>query len=51
MGLDEEEIVESLRDEPPVSIDEEMTQWRALDRLDQRLLTGEILRAMAIKYY
>jgi uncharacterized protein (DUF433 family) len=51
VGLDEEDIVESLRDEPPVGIDEEMTQWRAIDRLDQRPLNSEILRAMAIKYY
>lgn len=48
-GLDEEEIEESLRDEPPVSVAEEMKQWKALDHLDKISVPGAQL-GNAIQY-
>ena len=50
MRLDEDEIAESLRDDPPVSVQEEMKQIRALDSLDKITPPGEVLRKYAIKY-
>jgi len=50
MKLDEEEITESLRDEPPVSVEEEWKQIRALNNLDKITPPGEVLRKYAIVY-
>ena len=50
MRLDEEEIAESLRDDPPVSVQEEMKQIKALDNLDKITPPGEVLRKYAIPY-
>jgi hypothetical protein len=50
MRLDDEEIAESLRDDPPQSVQEEMKQIRALDILDKITPPGEILRQFAVKY-
>ena len=47
MGLDEEEIAESLRDDPPASIPEEMKQLKALDNLDKITPPAEVLRNYA----
>jgi hypothetical protein len=49
MRLDEEEIAESLRDEPPVSVEEEMKQIRSLERL-KTMPSSETLKKLAIKY-
>jgi hypothetical protein len=49
-GLDEEEIQESLRDEPPVSVAEEMKQMKALDHLDEISVPDAVLGRAAIKY-
>src|ERR1019366_2041646 len=35
MKLDDDEIAESMRDDPPVSVEEEMKQIKALDNLDK----------------
>ena len=48
--LDEEEIAESLRDDPPVSVQEEMRQIKALDHLDKITPPGEVLDKYAIQY-
>ena len=50
-GLDEEEIAESLRDEPPARVAEEMKQWKALDHLDEISVPDAELGRNAIKYY
>jgi hypothetical protein len=50
MKLDDEEIAESMRDDPPVSVEEEMKQIRAIDNLDKITPPGELLRTFAIKY-
>ena len=50
MGLDEEEIAEALRDDPPVNIQQEMKQLRALDSLDKITPSADVLRKYAIKY-
>jgi hypothetical protein len=50
MGLDDEEIAESIRDEPPVDMQEEMRQLRALERLDNITPGAEVLRRYATKY-
>ena len=50
MRLDEEEIAEALRDDPPVSVQEEMKQIEALDNLDKITPPGEVLRKYAIQY-
>jgi hypothetical protein len=50
MRLDDKEIDESLRDEPPTSVQEEMKQIRALDNLDEITPPGELLRKYAIQY-
>ena len=49
-GLDEDEIVESLRDEPPTSVAEEMKQMKALDHLDAISVPGEVLDKIAVQY-
>ena len=50
MRLDEEEIAESIRDDPPSSVNEEMKQIKALDNLDKITPPGNVLRKFAIKY-
>jgi hypothetical protein len=50
MRLCEEEIEESLRDDPPASVHEEMKQIHALDNLDKITPPGEVLRKYAIKF-
>lgn len=50
MRLDEQEIAESLRDEPPVSVAEEMKELKALDHLDKITPPGEVLGKYAIHY-
>jgi hypothetical protein len=50
MRLDEDEIAESLRDDPPVNVQDEMKQIRALDSLDRITPPGEVMRKYAIKY-
>ncbi len=51
MRLDEEEIEEALREDPPKDIDAEMQEWRALDHLDKITPPGEVLSQFAVKYY
>jgi hypothetical protein len=50
MRLDEDEIAESIRDDPPMSVQEEMKQIKALDHLDKITPPGEVLRKYAVKY-
>jgi hypothetical protein len=50
MRLDDDEIAESLRDEPPVSVQAEMKQIKALDNLDKITPPGEVLGKYAIQY-
>ena len=50
MRLSEEEIEESLRDEPPISVQEEMKQIKALDHLDEITPPGEVLDQYAMQY-
>jgi hypothetical protein len=50
MRLGEDEIAESLRDDPPVSVQEEMKQIKALDNLDKITPPGEVLRKYAIRF-
>jgi hypothetical protein len=50
MGLDGDEIAESIRDDPPVNVQEEMKQLKALDSLDKITPPAEVLRKFAIKY-
>ncbi len=50
MRLDEDEIAESLRDDPPVSVQEEMKQINALDNLDKMTPPGEVMGTFAINY-
>lgn len=49
MGLDENEITESLRDEPPTSVEQEMRELAALERLKNKP-SSDILRKLATKY-
>src|SRR5437660_1194581 len=49
MGLDENEITESLRLDPPNNVEQEMEELLALERLKTRP-SSEILRKIAIKY-
>jgi hypothetical protein len=49
-GLDAEEIEESLRDEPPTNVAEEMKQIRALDHLDLISVPGQVLDRIAAQY-
>src|SRR5271170_3551928 len=44
MGLDEDEIAESIRDDPPLSFQDEMKQLKAQDSLDRITPSAEILR-------
>jgi hypothetical protein len=48
--LDAEEIEESLRDEPPTNVAEEMKQIRALDHLDLISVPGQVLDRIAAQY-
>ncbi len=50
MGLDEDEIAESIQDDPPCNVEEEMKQLKALDSLDKTALPEDVLRKYAIKY-
>ena len=50
MGLDEDEIAESLRDDPPASVSAEMKQLKALDDLDKITPPAEVLGKYAIQY-
>ena len=50
MGLDEDEIAESLRDDPPSYVGEEMKQIKALDSLDSTTPPAEDLRKHAVNY-
>ena len=50
MGLGEDEIAESVRDDPPVSLSAERKQLEALDSLDKITPPAEVLRKYAIKY-
>jgi hypothetical protein len=50
LGLDEDEIAESIRDDPPVNVLEELKQLKALDSLDKITPPAEVLRQFAIKY-
>jgi hypothetical protein len=50
MKLDDDEIAESMRDDPPVSVEEEMKQIRSLDNLDKITPPGDVLRAFAVKF-
>jgi len=50
MGLDDDEIAESIRDDPPVNVHEEMKQLKALDSLDKVTPAAEVLRKYAVKY-
>lgn len=49
MGLDEEEITESLRADPPTTIDREMNELVALEKLKKRP-SREVLQKLATKY-
>jgi hypothetical protein len=50
MGLDEDEITDSLRSDPPSTIEPEMTELLALERLKNKP-SSEMLRKIAVKYY
>ena len=50
MGLDEDEIAESLRDDPPCSVPAELRQIKALDDLDKITPSAEVLGKYAIQY-
>ncbi len=50
MRLDEEEIAESLQQDPPFSVQEELLQLHALDKLDRITPPSHVLRQFAIKY-
>jgi hypothetical protein len=50
MGLDEDEIADSIRGDPPVDIEQELKELKALDSLDKITPPASILRKHAIKY-
>ena len=50
MGLDEDEITESLRNDPPCSVAEERKQLHALQKLDRITPSSHGLRQVAIKF-
>jgi hypothetical protein len=50
MGLDEDEIAESIRDNPPLHVQDEMKQLKALDSLDKNTPSAEVFRKYAMKY-
>src|SRR5437868_541931 len=50
MGLDEDEIAESIRDDPPLEVQSEMKQLKALDNLDRSTPSAKVLRKHAVKY-
>jgi hypothetical protein len=50
MGLGEDEIAQAIRDDPPVSVHDEMQQSKSLDSLDQITPSAEDLRKYASKY-
>src|SRR5262249_56694989 len=50
MGLGEDEIAESLRDDPPASTADEMRQLHALEELARITPTNAEFRKMATKY-
>jgi hypothetical protein len=49
MGLDEDEITDSLRVDPPASIDQEMQELMALEKL-KTMPSSDVLQKIAIKY-
>ena len=49
MGLDEDEITDSLRSDPPAKVEQEMQELLALERLKTKP-SSETLRKLAIKY-
>jgi hypothetical protein len=49
MGLDEEEITDSIRSDPPANIAQEIKELVALEKL-KTMPSSEILRQVAIKY-
>jgi hypothetical protein len=51
MGLDEDEIAESLRVDPPVSVETEMTELLALESLKTTTPSRETLAKIATRYY
>lgn len=50
MGLDEDEIAESLRDDPPASVAAEIKQFKALDDLDKITPASDVLAKYATQY-
>jgi hypothetical protein len=50
MRLDEDEIAESIRDDPPLNVHDEMKQLKALDSLERNTPPAEVFRKYAIKY-
>ncbi len=50
MGLDEDEIADSIRDDPPRDVRQEVRQLRALDGLDRTTPPAEVLRRYAVRY-
>jgi hypothetical protein len=50
MGLAENEIAESLRDDPPSCLQDELRQMKALENLDRITPSSDVLRKFAIRY-
>jgi hypothetical protein len=50
MGLDENEIMEAIEHDPPHSIEEELIQIRALDKLAQITPSNEAWQKVAVEY-
>jgi len=48
--LHEDEIAESIRDDPPLNVQDEMKQLKALDSLDRNTPSAEVFRKYAMKY-
>jgi hypothetical protein len=51
MGLDEDEITESLRVDPPANVETEMAELLALERLKTTTPSRATLEKVATKYY
>ncbi len=51
MGLDENEITDSIRTDPPARVETEMTELLALERLKTITPSRAVLEKIAIKYY
>jgi hypothetical protein len=50
MGLDEDEITESLRNHPPLIVEEERKQLESLQKLNRITPSSHHLRQVAVKY-